>query len=362
MSVAIFIGRDLDKHTHFPGTSHESYGVREVCRYLWETWQHDSSRHYAIVANPKKTITGSDVRADMIIISQLGLGVLELKHHFGQVDCSKEDGPWRAGPKVVHAGSDNNNFQNPRQQVQSYARQLHNDLLQNPKWLPGPRDEPKTEVKLNTAVCFTNPYAVLHKCKEKVEQHYDLQPWETSFDVLAPKEIREWAADLRFQLTGGRKENYEAYEWTAEEVNEMAKEFFGARKWKETTKLMPPIPFGYLTIIEQDKPVHAFALYNEENLVGREPTVAIPVPEIYDSVSRKHACVQIAIDGVVITDEKSSNGSFVNDRKIFRHVLEEGDLITLGSEESGGRSCKLRFTRKPPEELEAAKTTIQSSS
>jgi hypothetical protein len=69
MPVKIYIGRDIQKFTHYPGTSHEERGVRQICAYLWDTWHHTSLRHYAIVANPKQTKTGRELSADLVIIS-----------------------------------------------------------------------------------------------------------------------------------------------------------------------------------------------------------------------------------------------------------------------------------------------------
>jgi len=57
------------------------------------------------------------------------------------------------------------------------------------------------------------------------------------------------------------------------------------------------------------------------------------------SVSRHHALVLIGSQGVIIEDLHSTNGVFVNDRKIDRQLLHDGDILTIGE-------SKFRFTVK----------------
>lgn len=73
-----------------------------------------------------------------------------------------------------------------------------------------------------------------------------------------------------------------------------------------------------------------YVLDHSEMTVGRAPTVDIVINE--QSVSRSHAqCVQ-AGEEVVIVDLGSSNGTYVNDKKIAgRQNLRDGDIIRLGN-------------------------------
>lgn len=66
-----------------------------------------------------------------------------------------------------------------------------------------------------------------------------------------------------------------------------------------------------------------------EATIGRGEDAAITVTD--PLVSRSHASIQNTSSGVVLTDLKSSNGTFVNGRRIREVWLEEGDVVTVGN-------------------------------
>jgi len=49
-----------------------------------------------------------------------------------------------------------------------------------------------------------------------------------------------------------------------------------------------------------------------------------------DSVSRRHALLLNRSSGVRVLDDRSSNGTFVNGRRIFEADLGDGDVLVLG--------------------------------
>ena len=60
-----------------------------------------------------------------------------------------------------------------------------------------------------------------------------------------------------------------------------------------------------------------------------------------NSISRRHAEIRRTINGqFVLYDLESTNGVFVNDKKISTHTLREGDIVEIGD-------VFLRFTSKP---------------
>jgi hypothetical protein len=63
--------------------------------------------------------------------------------------------------------------------------------------------------------------------------------------------------------------------------------------------------------------------------VGRTPEneVCIPKPD----VSRRHATIALTETGYIITDLKSGNGTYVNDERIDKRPLADGDRIRIGS-------------------------------
>ncbi len=73
-----------------------------------------------------------------------------------------------------------------------------------------------------------------------------------------------------------------------------------------------------------------FTLSEKENTIGRTEENLILLPD--PSVSRQHARVVVEDTGRhVIFDLHSSNGSYVNRKKVQRAVLRDGDVMTVGN-------------------------------
>ncbi|MFW7377608.1 MAG: diguanylate cyclase [Oligoflexus sp.] len=73
-----------------------------------------------------------------------------------------------------------------------------------------------------------------------------------------------------------------------------------------------------------------YVLDDREMVVGRSPNVQIVINE--QSVSRNHAQCVTNGDQVLISDLGSSNGTYINDKRISsNHVLRDGDIIRLGN-------------------------------
>ena len=72
----------------------------------------------------------------------------------------------------------------------------------------------------------------------------------------------------------------------------------------------------------------SFPLRQGSTLIGRHPSCHVCIPA--NGLSRRHC--QCFIDGnrAIVRDLGSSNGTFVNSRRIDRTELQDGDLITLG--------------------------------
>jgi pSer/pThr/pTyr-binding forkhead associated (FHA) protein len=64
-------------------------------------------------------------------------------------------------------------------------------------------------------------------------------------------------------------------------------------------------------------------------ILGRDPTASVRLEE--ESVSKEHARVSIDAGRIHIEDLESSNGTFVNGRRIHdKTELRPGDLVRLG--------------------------------
>ena len=65
--------------------------------------------------------------------------------------------------------------------------------------------------------------------------------------------------------------------------------------------------------------------------IGRSPTADICLEDA--SVSRRHAIVLREGDSVRVLDDRSLNGVFVNGERVTAKVLEDGDVLSVGSNE-----------------------------
>jgi hypothetical protein len=71
-----------------------------------------------------------------------------------------------------------------------------------------------------------------------------------------------------------------------------------------------------------------FALTKKNTMIGRGSHCDLQI--LTHFVSREHARVTVNGGAVVLEDLGSRNGVFVNSVRIDRHVLEHGDLVTIG--------------------------------
>jgi hypothetical protein len=62
--------------------------------------------------------------------------------------------------------------------------------------------------------------------------------------------------------------------------------------------------------------------------VGREAQCDIPIPD--PSVSRSHALLDVRDNRLVVRDSGSTNGTFVNGRRVESETLKPGDVVGFG--------------------------------
>lgn len=79
---------------------------------------------------------------------------------------------------------------------------------------------------------------------------------------------------------------------------------------------------------DQGVDTHAFAVNPAGTDIGRQTQSGLSLP--LDSVSRQHAQIKLQDGQWVLSDLKSSNGTYVNGEKINQTTLRDGDRITLG--------------------------------
>ncbi|MFJ8684931.1 FHA domain-containing protein [Micromonospora wenchangensis] len=76
----------------------------------------------------------------------------------------------------------------------------------------------------------------------------------------------------------------------------------------------------------------SFRVRPRPQVIGRAPTADIAVADAH--LSRRHAEVRLTDDGVVLVDLGSTNGTWLNDRRITdAEPLTDGDVVRLGRTE-----------------------------
>ncbi len=348
MTVQFFIGRNQEGQPLSPEYSHEMLATLELCKGLWNAF-HAHQPYYAVIASLH------DPSLDFMIVSERGIGVMELKHYFGRITC-REDGSWYAGPKRMVAGVEGRGFKNPHEQVQAYAEEIRSRLINPPPWqrpwLPGKTIDWE-DFKFHTAVCFTHPEADLGQFAENLRLRCRpiVLPWE-HFSVLNPSDVPEWAASLRFEVSADRSQNFSRHRFHPMDVARILIELLGLSPWEEIYDLMPTgMVYGVLSRIENFVPVQDFTLEQDQVVIGRDLQGSdVPVPDKYYLVSRIHARLVRQADGLFIEDLDSTNGTYVDGKRVDRRApLSHGQQITLGSAELGQGVCHFEISMRMDE-------------
>jgi predicted component of type VI protein secretion system len=73
-----------------------------------------------------------------------------------------------------------------------------------------------------------------------------------------------------------------------------------------------------------------------------------------ETLSGHHARIVTIFNACHIEDMGSTNGTFVNDKKVIKHTLHDGDIITVGN-------CHIKFNADTPAHSEKQNETIAMS-
>jgi len=91
------------------------------------------------------------------------------------------------------------------------------------------------------------------------------------------------------------------------------------------------VPERTITLIAADgagKEI-TFALGAEPKLVGRTVKIGVRIED--SRISRRHATFRLDGDAILLADEGSANGTFVNDQRIKVQQVKDGDVIKFGA-------------------------------
>ena len=100
VTVKIFASRDSEGRQWAPDYIHEATAAQEIIRKLWGAFHHQQAL-YAVIVNLH------DPNADMVIMTERGLGIVELEHYFGNISIGS-DGNWYADSMRVRSAPDAN--------------------------------------------------------------------------------------------------------------------------------------------------------------------------------------------------------------------------------------------------------------
>tara|TARA_Y100000768_G_scaffold83379_1_gene59491 strand:- start:110 stop:460 length:351 start_codon:yes stop_codon:yes gene_type:complete len=83
-----------------------------------------------------------------------------------------------------------------------------------------------------------------------------------------------------------------------------------------------------LSLLNDETKSSSWLLTNGIHMIGRLETKEIILDDV--TVSRNHAFISVDDETVIITDEKSTNGIFVNGELTDESVLKSGSRIQIG--------------------------------
>jgi predicted component of type VI protein secretion system len=83
-----------------------------------------------------------------------------------------------------------------------------------------------------------------------------------------------------------------------------------------------------VTVVFGGQEQKSYPLDRPKLIVGREPTCEIPIDNL--GISRQHCAFAQKGDAFVVQDLGSSNGTFVNGKKITEHFLNNDDEVVIG--------------------------------
>jgi hypothetical protein len=349
MTVKIFVARDDKGNEWAPDTVHEVSSLEWMLKKVWQEFHHLPTL-YCIIANLRFP------SADVVVFTERGLGVLELKHSKGDISIDS-DGIWLANRQPIKAGI----HLNPQKQVQHYAKEIREKLI--PTILPAElqRDRPRwNDFKFQTGVCFTNPAANFSGLKQKVA---DKRPapwpeWESAFSIIGPDEFTSWIRELRFQVNEGYAKKFQPVRLSPFMMLQTVQRFFSAVEWREMLAAMPEgDAYAYL-ILDDEQGRQVFNLHKDQNVIGRNPDCDIVIPERYSKVSKQHCKINRNINQIFISDMDSTNGTYINGKFLSaneqNYVITHETDLTLGGPVATEKICRLtlelreKTTIKPP--------------
>ncbi len=358
MTVELYVGKDPQGRIWEPDFTHEANAAIRIIGSAWRAF-HASRELYLLAFNLHSP------NIDLLVISERGIGLLEMKAHHGAITIDPDDHWLAGGEKMLGykavAGRERpgSSYLNPHDQVQGHGDRLQERLLpiireQYPELTRGKR----RNLRMQTCVCFTNPDVDLSGMRKAVPEwsRGRRKPWESDFSVIAPAEVPEWISSLRFEVKQQDLPPYYPFRLDPAKVRPLLEQLFAVDRWKAVERMLPINRYGRLQQVSEDRIVAAFSLWEEETFLGRDHLkCTIVVPQEYTKVSRMHAVIRREAAGIVLEDLRSHNGTFMNGRRIDgKAILQEGAVIALGGTGNSEKETRYVYHRieNPQEDID----------
>ncbi len=332
MTVKIYTGSNSQRRVDLADFNGEIEGFARLIKAVWQAFQHQGEM-CAILAN----LHWPD--ASLVVVTQRGIGVVELKHYGGLIMESNE-GNWCAGSQKISSGE----FNSPFEEVHHHAKRISEKVNQYIFDVFGDLDE-STPKMIQTAVCFTDLTVDLRAIKATYRPH--LEPWE-QFEILTDSEFVQWVGKLRFGVNVKKGKQIDPFLLAAETAESFASLILNGEEWKDFYSYMPTgSPYGFL-VLEGDTAEDSlvYPLVSETIEIGRDLTrCEVSIPEKYSLVSRVHACIRRHLDGVYLED-LGRHGTLLDGNPLEKnqeYKLSNGQVITLAQPYSGPLSCQLVY-------------------
>jgi hypothetical protein len=349
MTVELYAGKDPEGRIWEPDFSHEVHAAIRIIGTAWRAF-HAAPELYLLAFNLHSP------NIDLLVLSERGIGLLEMKAHRGEISIDGEDywladGQRMLGYKPV-PGKDKPaaSYWNPHTQVQGHGERLVERLLpilrdQYPELTRGKR----RNLRLQTSVCFTNPEVDVTGLRRIIPEwsRGKLRPWESDFHVLTPEEVPAWISALRFEVKQTDRPPYYPFRMDAGKLNPLLTALFAVERWKSIERMLPVVRYGRLRQVRGEGTLATYSLWEEETLIGRDHTkCTIVVPREYTRVSRIHAAIRREASGIVLEDLDSHNGTYLDGRRISgKEFLRGGSVICLGGEDNPEKEPRYVFQK-----------------
>jgi hypothetical protein len=265
MTVELFVGTDPQGRIWEPDFTHEANAAIRIIGTAWRAF-HAARELFLLAFNLHSP------NIDMLVVSERGIGLLEMKAHHGLITVDPQDHWLAGGEKMLgykpQAGRERpeSSYLNPHGQVQR-----HGDLLQE-RLLPVIREQypalsrgKRRNLRMQTCVCFTNPEADLSELRQAIPEwnRGRLRPWESDFSVLVPAEVPEWISTLRFEVKQADRPPYYPFRLDASKQRPLLERLFHVERWKAVERMLPVTRYGRLQQVRDDRTIAAYSLWEE---------------------------------------------------------------------------------------------------